>query len=314
MLALDFDSTLVDVHTGSYWREGPENLSHHVRPFFRELIPTVLRKNILVCIVTFSSQRRLIQQTMRETFGRTIAKQILIRGSDGSWAPSPIECAPKSWYPCSRRGKADHVLSLVTKIYADSGVEVAPAQILLLDDMEANVTEARLDGMFAFRYNPENPTHGEASEGNELFRELMNAFRKNPLKKIPIPSAAEMRNGDWRVLDSPPNLTVGNGQLAKSVLRQRERPQDMESRGSTASESIVDSDHFLLMDDQNRDAFSSRISRFQNDDQDDWEDCDSEIESKVLFTHHRIWRNDSPGSSGSTRRRCVPVAVQCTLM
>ncbi|GBG25420.1 Hypothetical Protein FCC1311_016382 [Hondaea fermentalgiana] len=185
LLAIDFDDTLLSLHTHSTWELGPSKLAAAVRPFFMELLPAVLRKGIIVSIVTFSSQRRLIHQTLREAFGQTVARQILIRGMDGSWTPTPNQCAPKSWHSCSRRGKTDHVLNIVSKIYADSDVEVTPEQVLLLDDSRLNVMQARYDGINAFQYDSSDPACGEADESNPLFQLLMSTFRSHPRKAGP---------------------------------------------------------------------------------------------------------------------------------
>ena len=57
-LALDFDLTILSVHTGGAWPGTPEELSRHVRPVFYRLIEAALEANLAVAVVTFSPQVR----------------------------------------------------------------------------------------------------------------------------------------------------------------------------------------------------------------------------------------------------------------
>ena len=43
LVALDFDFTVIDVHTGGRWQGSADDLATHIRPFFRHLIPEVNR-------------------------------------------------------------------------------------------------------------------------------------------------------------------------------------------------------------------------------------------------------------------------------
>jgi hypothetical protein len=38
-LALDFDLTVLDIHTGGRWSGAPADLATHIRPLFNQLIP-----------------------------------------------------------------------------------------------------------------------------------------------------------------------------------------------------------------------------------------------------------------------------------
>ena len=47
LLAIDFDRTIIDIHTGGRWEGSAEELVPHIRPFFQELIPTLpLKKDL----------------------------------------------------------------------------------------------------------------------------------------------------------------------------------------------------------------------------------------------------------------------------
>ncbi len=65
VLALDFDKTIVDVHTAGYWRQGTMKLAEHVRPCFEALIRAALPTDLHLCVVTYSMQPSLIRDVLR---------------------------------------------------------------------------------------------------------------------------------------------------------------------------------------------------------------------------------------------------------
>ena len=66
VLALDFDKTIVSVHTSGFWRGGTPRLAEHVRPCFVALIKAALDSNRLyVCVVTYSMQPALIYDVLK---------------------------------------------------------------------------------------------------------------------------------------------------------------------------------------------------------------------------------------------------------
>mmetsp|Transcript_14716 Transcript_14716/g.26344 ORF Transcript_14716/g.26344 Transcript_14716/m.26344 type:complete len:338 (+) Transcript_14716:249-1262(+) len=176
LVCVDFDRTLVKVHTSGKWHESAEKLAKLVRPFFLYLLPALLRKGVLVCIVTFSAQRHLIQHTLQAAFGPTIARQIFIRSMDGSWSPTPIESAPRSWYRCSRKGKLEHILSVVTKVYLNSSVEIRPSEVVLIDDANLNIAHARMDGISAFDMDPKCKLNDAATTESQICSSLTEYF------------------------------------------------------------------------------------------------------------------------------------------
>ena len=64
-VCIDFDQTIVDVHTGGQWRGSVGDLEKRIRPFFRRFIPALIAKSMLVSIVTFSGQVALITDVMK---------------------------------------------------------------------------------------------------------------------------------------------------------------------------------------------------------------------------------------------------------
>ena len=66
LVALDFDQTIVDIHTGGAWRGPSSSLVPHVRPCFKALIQAVLEEPRLhLCVVTFSTQPGMIEDVLR---------------------------------------------------------------------------------------------------------------------------------------------------------------------------------------------------------------------------------------------------------
>lgn len=67
-IALDFDKTLIDIHTYNNWRLSVNELKKHVRPVFVRLIHQWKLRGFDVTIVTFSSQEKLIKCLLKEVF------------------------------------------------------------------------------------------------------------------------------------------------------------------------------------------------------------------------------------------------------
>ncbi len=70
VLALDFDKTIVDIHTAGFWRQGTQKLADRVRPCFEALIRAALPTQLHVCVVTYSMQPNLIRDVLRAVMPR----------------------------------------------------------------------------------------------------------------------------------------------------------------------------------------------------------------------------------------------------
>ena len=104
LLALDFDLTLVNVHTNGTWTAGATELRDSLRPLFCSLIPAVQQQGIFVSVVTFSGQTDLIRECLAHAAGSAErAADIIVRGEDGSWERSP---SPAPGEDGSRKGPA----------------------------------------------------------------------------------------------------------------------------------------------------------------------------------------------------------------
>ena len=66
VLALDFDMTIISVHTNGYWRQTTPKLAEHVRPCFKALLQEAIAEpDIYVCVVTYSIQPVLIRDVLQ---------------------------------------------------------------------------------------------------------------------------------------------------------------------------------------------------------------------------------------------------------
>ena len=70
VLALDFDKTIVSVHTAGFWTQPTSKLVEHVRPCFKALIQAGLDTRLHLCIVTYSMQPALIRDVIRMALPR----------------------------------------------------------------------------------------------------------------------------------------------------------------------------------------------------------------------------------------------------
>ncbi|KAL7461822.1 hypothetical protein ACHAXS_002223 [Conticribra weissflogii] len=166
-LALDFDQTLISIHTGGRWKGTSTELLSHLRPLFRHLIPLASHRNIHVAIVTFSPQTNCIKSVLEEGFGTELAEYIPIRGNDRTWN-----------YEGSgmRNGKQEHMASAAEELMSRPGFgaggvgvgvgvgsngevmeDVRKDTTLLIDDDPNNIRMCLRDGTRAIWFNPKEP-------------------------------------------------------------------------------------------------------------------------------------------------------------
>ena len=146
-VCIDFDQTIVDVHTAGQWRYPAGDLENHMRPFFRCFIPLLLNNNLLVSVVTFSGQVGVISDVLKRAFPE-FYEDIPIRGTDGSW-----EYVGKG----NKTGKQQHIASAATELKNSRGADITKASTLLLDDDEKNIRFALEDNTKAIWFDPDNP-------------------------------------------------------------------------------------------------------------------------------------------------------------
>lgn len=187
MVALDFDMTLVCIHTNGKWSRSASELSQHIRPVFRSLVPALLSSDIVVSIVTFSPQVDLVERVINLAFakaeigtnlfvcgargdicGKHTAAQRTLKASalkrDRRRLRSPLTCvdnAPTTGYqkiPCpnnaiawspTENGKCRHIETVLDSYYASkaSAEKISLRQILLIDDDKNNVDLCKKRGL-----------------------------------------------------------------------------------------------------------------------------------------------------------------------
>lgn len=131
-LALDFDQTILDIHTGGNWKGSLEELFPHIRPVYAQLIVAALTNQMEVAIVTFTCQTKFVRGVLDYIFsvgleegfmdpqtlesigvmtgiGNTVdtSHRIPIRGGDRSWKYNGMG---------SVEGKQPHMASAVEEL------------------------------------------------------------------------------------------------------------------------------------------------------------------------------------------------------
>ena len=89
LLAIDFDMTILDCHTGGSAAMaglgGAEELAAHVRPLFTAVLAAAPGSGLAVAVVTFSAEVELIRRVLQLAVGAAAAEGVIIRGTDGLW-------------------------------------------------------------------------------------------------------------------------------------------------------------------------------------------------------------------------------------
>tara|TARA_Y200000002_G_scaffold382400_1_gene399307 strand:- start:705 stop:1520 length:816 start_codon:yes stop_codon:yes gene_type:complete len=129
VLTIDFDQTLVSVHTGGQWKSSYQHLSHAVRKFFVELITKALLKEFHVAIVTFSFQVKLINEVLCYTYGKEMGNKIKVYG----------------WYPQFYKeiGKQGHIETCLNDINSENNISLTNKNVILIDDDNNNINIAK---------------------------------------------------------------------------------------------------------------------------------------------------------------------------
>ena len=148
-LAIDFDQTILDVHTGGQWKGTLDELLPHVRPIYIHLIQAAIASNIKVGVVTFSPQISMIRGVLDHIVGIEVSQTIPIRGGDRSWQYNGDG---------PHKGKQPHMASAVEELETkNSGLQVTKSTTLLLDDDANNIRYALKDNTRAIWFNPKRP-------------------------------------------------------------------------------------------------------------------------------------------------------------
>lgn len=149
-LAIDFDQTMIDIHTGGRWQGTAPELTEHMRPLFLHLVPLATQRNIRIAIVTFSPQTKFIREVLDSAFP-TISELIPIRGSDHTWT-----------YAGNGKdvGKHSRMASAAEELMTKPAMGVSDIRkdtTLLIDDDPKNISLSLKDGTRAVWFNPRHP-------------------------------------------------------------------------------------------------------------------------------------------------------------
>jgi hypothetical protein len=142
LIALDFDLTIVDIHTGGVWNRTALELVSHVRPEMQCLIQLSLAKGIQIAVASFSVQEQIIRDVIRDAIPP--ARDIVIRGGKNLSEP---------------RGKRDQLAQVLHDIHSGASggdKSILPATTILIDDDKNNVRRAKEDGYRSLWFDPHN--------------------------------------------------------------------------------------------------------------------------------------------------------------
>jgi len=157
LLAIDWDNTLLGIHTKSDWYGTAKELEMHIRPKFRKLVHIAHAEGIRISIVTFSEQLEMVREVLRIAFPRIESgpRPCIIRGNGScdDWTVSE----PHPDIPAELKlvGKVPHMLSAMEALPAC--VPRIPQRVVLIDDDHHNITTAMEAKFHTFWMNPERP-------------------------------------------------------------------------------------------------------------------------------------------------------------
>ena len=161
VLAIDFDQTLINIHTEGMWWRDNESIVPYIRPQFRALIVEVLknhndssdRSNLTIAIVSFSSQVNVIRAVLQDILDQA-AKDLEDCG--GGLPTSADQIQVQAFMPrfFMVKGKQEHLENLKCSLH----------EVLLIDDSQLNILIALHHGVRAIWFNPDHP--------NELWDDL----------------------------------------------------------------------------------------------------------------------------------------------
>jgi hypothetical protein len=184
LIAVDFDRTIVEVHTGGRWKQSSTSLSTKIRPFFEYFLKSAQRAGLWVAVVTFSPQTQLVADTMSIGLGgEQQIKRCFLRGEDGGW--TRVTKAEGSWRHINlKQGKLGHIYSVVQHIQKlTQQVRLSPQDVFYIDDDLRNVDIARQAGIIHSAWCP--ATYEPISCGKLLMTELENKYlHAQPLKVL----------------------------------------------------------------------------------------------------------------------------------
>lgn len=169
LICIDFDNTLISIHTYGKWNDNPKKLVKYVRPIFIKFIKKCLQRKINIAIVSFSPQEQVIRIVLNSIFGKQ-SKKILIKTTNQKYKPDKIFCKINRKKLILKR-KVPMILSVCNKIYKKKKITIMPPQILLIDDDYNNINIAKKSGFKTYLFNK----YSEKNIMNDLGKEDVNS-------------------------------------------------------------------------------------------------------------------------------------------
>ncbi|CAF1678491.1 unnamed protein product [Adineta ricciae] len=151
LIAIDFDSTFLSIHTGGFYQGTVDSLLEYIRSTFFYFVQELLDSSAFghtlhVCIVSFSAQEQLIRKLLQLAFKTSKTDRIIIRCN----TPEFVANMNNDFL-----GKEYHLSSVVTELSTRRHKTIKPNEILLLDDDVHNILIAEEFGHRVFEIRDE---------------------------------------------------------------------------------------------------------------------------------------------------------------
>ncbi|CAF1678422.1 unnamed protein product, partial [Adineta ricciae] len=135
LIAIDFDSTFLSIHTGGFYQGTVDSLLEYIRSTFFYFVQELLDSSAFghtlhVCIVSFSAQEQLIRKLLQLAFKTSKTDRIIIRCNTPEFVANMND---------DFLGKEYHLSSVVTELSTRRHKTIKPNEILLLDDDVHNI-------------------------------------------------------------------------------------------------------------------------------------------------------------------------------
>lgn len=143
---MDFDQTIISIHTGGRFKGSIAELSSYVRPLFIDLIRLAYANGIKIAVVTFSPQVDHIARVLENLFPE-FAHEIVIRGRNGSFHYEGNGM---------KQGKQPFMASACEELLTKNReMNISKNTTLLVDDDSNNIRLALSDGVRAILFLPD---------------------------------------------------------------------------------------------------------------------------------------------------------------
>mmetsp|Transcript_11322 Transcript_11322/g.21536 ORF Transcript_11322/g.21536 Transcript_11322/m.21536 type:complete len:575 (-) Transcript_11322:183-1907(-) len=147
VVALDWDCTMVSCHTRGQWYGSAADLVTSIRPMMKKFVIACIEKGLLICIVTFSGQKALIEETLALTFPYFRSHPCIVKSGSGEVCKDEVT---NSFPHCasSNLGKLPHLLGILKEVNhrtftsknSIKGMVLRSGTVLFSDNVDNNHT------------------------------------------------------------------------------------------------------------------------------------------------------------------------------